>query len=633
MKRYIILCAFFVTLSFKAFAWIGNGTAENPFEITVPEDLVLLSDNVMRGNEYEGIHFKQTKTLNMSTITDFSPIGAPYSYAFKGIYDGAGHEITHLIVTKGSMGNGYALFGKVKDGVIKNVHIGAGSRIEGKNYVAAIVGSLENGTVDDCRSYATIKVTEYGKYIGGIVGDSHYGTIKDCHNTGLIIAQDDYISEVGGIVGGMRASQVEDCYNKGSIYGNKYTGGICGSLGSGQITECYNIGVVIGKEYTGGILGYSTAGLLSSPSISKCFNAGKVQGENYVGGIAGQAASVTLSANVGNITGTAEDSYVGGIAGSGSVFGSYNNGTIRGENMVGGIVGRLIHVDGCYNTGLVSGTSLVGGIGGCMPGTDNELYSSFNTGPVSASSSRGGLVGWVNVSGFLDAHKIVNCFWNNDIIPFSGVGNLSDPLPLLLNPEPHPNRMYWGLPGSEMTGLFSTTLGGSWVLVEDDYPIIGGVVTVTFNVAAPVYTITPSVGEQGSIFPSTEIQSTEGSSIVYTITPDEGWEVEEVRVGENQINVVNNTFSITVSKSDRIRVSFREAGSQSSIDGVAQEMRPIYTSGNQIFGQGYGDVEIYSITGKLIEQLTANGVFQSKPLASGVYIVRTSQQVVKVVVN
>ena len=108
---------------------------------------------------------------------------------------------------------------------------------------------------------------------------------------------------------------------------------------------------------------------------------------------------------------TGGNSYVAGIVGSVSGSNKYgqtysdvlirncgNEGNIRGDSKVGGILGYTqanTRLDGCYNTGAISGNSEVGGLVGYMQGSSkaSSVKNSYNKGTVTGDTFTGGILG------------------------------------------------------------------------------------------------------------------------------------------------------------------------------------------------------------------------------------------------
>lgn len=618
MRKYAVTLFVFLLIFSNASAWVGEGTKANPYLISTPEDLIALSDKLYYVDKCEGVYFQQTQDIDMRGVTDFRAIGSQY-YPFKGFYDGKEHRIYNLVVAKGGFENScVALFGGVENGTIENVHIEGASCFRGYSHVASIVGYLYNGAVIDCRSSALVIATsDYSNNIGGLVGTAVSSKIKESHNTGLVIANGKSADDIGGIVGEIAGTSVTDCYNKGTVIGTKNVGGICGYVPSTEvITECYNWGVVTGSEYVGGIAGYVNTGLLSTGAVTVCYNAGKITAESYAGGIAGYSAHAGLCGNLGSVTAT---NYAGGIAGRGYVYSSYNNGIISGEDGIGGIAGSVLGIEGCYNNGHVSGKYVVGGLGGAMMGTENWMKNSYNVGVVAGGTYRGGLIGHVKTDGFVNANKILNCYYNSDLHSGKGVSNLTDPTPF----DYSDRYQYWGLTSLEMKGAFYTTLAVGWVFNDDDgYPLIEGMASVSLSVAAPVYTITSDVGSNGSISIPQTLEATKDASIPISIVPDEGYEVDRVIIDGKVVTPVNNVYNLDeVSGNHAVQVTFRVKSS--SVNAVKEQLNSFYVNERQICGNAQGIIRIYTIAGLMIDSFESTGNFRSEQLTAGMYVVQT----------
>ena len=462
----ILLCL----LTLNLFAWEGNGTLENPYKISSPQDLMELSNSP---ESFDGIYFRQTQDIDMQECQDFQAIGTK-GEAFKGNYDGQNFKIKNLKVAKGSYGEErVAFFGHITTGaVIRNVHITENSSFEGTSYVGSIAAQCYfGGTIENCSSSAT--VVGAGNNVGGIVGDGY--VVKNCRFTGSVTVDYQYAYNAGGIAGYIN-EVIENCYNYGTVKGNKKVGGVCGYITiGGNISDCYNAGNITGvDDHIGGVFGEVALGLISDVNIKKCYNSGNVKGNNYVGGIAGTSASVvSTTGNTGNVEATG--SYAGGIAGSGTAIISYNKGNVTGKERVGGIVGALkevASVNNCYNTGNVSGENYVGGLVGSANGSvASELLNSYSTGSIESEGGNvGGVVGYMNTGGLVNSNKIANTYWNSDIYAGTGVGNIVTPTETF---------SFYPKTTAELKNNFSITLdngGKVWAEDEDNinngYPIL-----------------------------------------------------------------------------------------------------------------------------------------------------------------
>lgn len=153
--------------------------------------------------------------------------------------------------------------------------------------------SDSNSTIENCRNTGSINVTRSSAGsatgIGGIVGTSN-DTVKTCENTGNVTVGG--YGLIGGIVGRANgSSKVSNCRNSGDISaknnGNSITGGIVGD-NYGAISRCNNTGAVSGTGTAGGIAGNNYgAGDGPDSIVENCYNTGAVSGSGDVGGVVG----------------------------------------------------------------------------------------------------------------------------------------------------------------------------------------------------------------------------------------------------------------------------------------------------------------------------------------------------------
>lgn len=418
----------------------GSGTEEEPFQISSAEQLAGLSVLVNAGNTFQGQYFKVTQPLDMGG-RNFTPIGFKQllisespSVRFAGNFDGGGFEIANLTMQGMQHGaySNHGLFGYTNSGnsIIKNiiltdVDISAGSyvggivgrasatisncqvsgKISGFSYLGGISGYF--GTITDCINYADITSEADSSRIGGIVGE---GSAENCENWGDISAPNcDY---VGGISG---SRSVSDSVNYGNVEGSKYVGGVSGaaaySSSKYSFSNVHNYGRVSASNYVGGLVGARVS------TIRNSSNHGQVSGGTsaYIGGIVGQnATSIYGCYNTGNITG---GRYVGGIlGGSGSIYNSYNLGTVKpsspySPSYTGGIGGyNITTISGCYNLGeIVGGTrNYVGGLAGSMSTSGApSIINSYNRGSVQSTGNYiGGLVGDGGIASISNSYNL-----------------------------------------------------------------------------------------------------------------------------------------------------------------------------------------------------------------------------------
>lgn len=147
----------------------GEGTAESPYKISLPQQLASLAEAVNSGafaSVDGGIHVALENDIDLSGYSDWTPIGRSNTHPFVGTFDGQGHTINNMTINNSNPNDEkeWGLFGRVQDATIKNV------RVNGS------IGLTNFGDRDDGDFYNW-------DGIGGIVGRCS-GTVnfEGCHN-------------------------------------------------------------------------------------------------------------------------------------------------------------------------------------------------------------------------------------------------------------------------------------------------------------------------------------------------------------------------------------------------------------------------------------------------------------------
>ena len=163
---------------------------------------------------------------------------------------------------------------------------------------------------------------------------------------------------------------------------------------------------IIGDEYIGVLIGQC-----DSATVIRCFVSGTAAGQDsYVAGLCGYAAYTNIERCETDvqITGLSD---LGGLIGFnylGTVTTSNTRGTINGDYLLGGLIGRLVNnstVSNCYSTCTVNGGEFAGGLVGYQ---DNSLISTcYATGTVTGTSDLGGLIG-------LNDGTVQQSFWDTE---------------------------------------------------------------------------------------------------------------------------------------------------------------------------------------------------------------------------
>ena len=239
--------------------------------------IVLESDINLAGHEWKPMGYNATRT----------------NY-FSGTFDGNHKTIYNL--HNPSSSPVFGLFARV-DGTIKNLNLAEtnidfSGRIASTQYIGAVVGELNGGTIDNVSVRGQVTSNLYGAdaYVGGLVGYAHdnydnsrTAVIKNSGNFAKVSA----VQTVGGLVGSVNGDvEISTSFNVGEIANNQNT----------------NAGAI----YVGGLVGRVRVTLEKYLSLINSFNNGEIHlfaSTNNVnvkaGGLIGQADTVKSgSANI-----------------------------------------------------------------------------------------------------------------------------------------------------------------------------------------------------------------------------------------------------------------------------------------------------------------------------------------------
>lgn len=298
----------FLSLSIISYAWVGNGTASNPYLINDKYDYFELQTKVLSGNSYIGKHFSLTQDIKLTGYNlgigykDNINTDNPQNIYFEGDFDGNNYSII-LQSSCFFQGELFCLFDAIRNNNISNltvkgihmdycglIDVAENSTISNctnrisisfnnMNQLSGIVNLSKGCTIINCSNYGNIEGKSWCAGIIGQInqeGDAHT-LVKDCNNYGNIIATDDY-------AGGITANATENltiihCSNQGDIYANNYAGGIASNIeGNCSISTSMNNGNINNNGlYCGGIVGHTS----KNNTISYCGNYGNVNSSNF----------------------------------------------------------------------------------------------------------------------------------------------------------------------------------------------------------------------------------------------------------------------------------------------------------------------------------------------------------------
>jgi hypothetical protein len=147
-------------------------SSDDVIRISTAADLVKFAADVNSGAAAQVGNVELTQDIDMSSITDWTPIGnATFTWvsnaltisgnAFKGTFDGKGYALRNLQMTCKSAGGVYGLFGALDGATVKNLTIGAASGDNSAFNVNA-TAAIDAGVIAGLANEASIEnVTNY----------------------------------------------------------------------------------------------------------------------------------------------------------------------------------------------------------------------------------------------------------------------------------------------------------------------------------------------------------------------------------------------------------------------------------------------------------------------------------------
>lgn len=315
----------------------GEGTFEDPYQLSTPEDILMIGKLYQSGN-YDLIY---SAALELTQDIDISDTPVKNLGVMGCLLDGNGHTLTVNLTSEGTLGAG------------SNVGLFAGFNGKGNEYIyeATTPEELEDAYEINGKKYVIKGGCIRDLVIKGSVYSNAAGAVSPLgcgQNTGYIINVKNYADVtaegdayfVAGIISGTRGTGlVLDCENYGKITVNgnsSVIGGITAQLYGGSacdgtypdilapysasVKNCKNYGDIIaaGSYDVGGIVG-QTHGYGYSKCISDCVNEGNISGNRNVGGIIGRhtstGGSLLLSGNTNSGAISSSDGTSGPIYG------------------------------------------------------------------------------------------------------------------------------------------------------------------------------------------------------------------------------------------------------------------------------------------------------------------------------
>ena len=487
----------------------SNGQTPNRGACAVLTNDVVLNDGTFDANGY----YTPTTGLIGTNPEEWTPIGkytndsnkTPYTgtfdgkhYAIKGLYV---VNLPDLVV---------GLFGCLEGAAVRNLTVDG--YVQGCHVVSGIAGDASaNSTIENCRNncrvvgeFVTGRSSSY-LYVGGIVGLAEDTTIVGCVNTGVVEARGSYnnsrASKAAGIVCTMCGNViVKNCYNTGDINVTSdklkegTAGGIAGSDLSARntVSDCYNLGAVT-VSYTGNDVAYIA-------------RAGGIMGYIFY-----SDTTVSNCYSVGTLTSTTGTgtSYIGGVVG-------ITKGTVANCYYLDSTAEKAVWPDG---------------------GTVDEA-----TGSKTAAQLGNGTVLALLINGRADSEHP----WNSQCQYLAAAGKT---LPVFKTQTGDAHTHDWSAWTSNGDGTHSRrcTCNAAETVIPKRQ---------SSGSNYSYYTIKATAGTGGAISPSGNVSARGGRDQTFTITPDQGYTVSDVKIDGESVGAVTSYSFENVRKAHTIAVSF-----------------------------------------------------------------------------
>ena len=237
----------------------GNGSVDNPYEISSAAELAWFRDYVNKESQYASATLTEDIDLSefchaadAATNTEelsWDPIGNGMMYC--GTFDGNGKTIRNLYINSTIMYKGF--FGYANSGCIKNITFD-NAKVKNTHYngTGILTGAFEKCTIENIKTLANCSVE--GTYNTGGIAGIGTGNISNCENRAMVNGT----NNVGGIVGNSSDNTISSCANYGAVTGTESNvGGMVGFFISGTIQNCANYGDISGADYVGNQIGYA----------------------------------------------------------------------------------------------------------------------------------------------------------------------------------------------------------------------------------------------------------------------------------------------------------------------------------------------------------------------------------------
>jgi uncharacterized protein with FMN-binding domain len=247
----------------------GEGTLNNPYQISNAAQLAKFAGNVDEGDNYSGKYVVLTKDIDLGRIENFNSIGTEDGFnIFAGSFDGRNHVINNMTIRAEKAANtgfftALAANAQVKDLKLENAHIEASG--DYSLYAGFVAGNIKKAAViDHCAVSGSMKVTSDSSTaeVGGIVGNMMLkSVVNSCMSDVTINAEfaEGSVADIGGIAGLSKMNAL--VYNssaKGSLNAvgsdGLQSGGVVGNA-MGKTDNVVSTATISGQGAKGALFG------------------------------------------------------------------------------------------------------------------------------------------------------------------------------------------------------------------------------------------------------------------------------------------------------------------------------------------------------------------------------------------
>lgn len=204
-----------VTMDITFPTLVGDGSAQNPYQIQTVRDFLYFTQTASQ-NQY----YKLAADLDFQSITNYPAIN------FKGNLDGDGHVLKNITSSTGIFDNlgAYGTHTTVKNFTVENLQASSTTG----SYLGGLASIADNVTIENVRLLSG-SVTNVASTInadlnstGGFVGNASSNTIIKNSSSALAVSAP---QNVGGFIGLNQNATISDSFASGKVDGSKNVGG------------------------------------------------------------------------------------------------------------------------------------------------------------------------------------------------------------------------------------------------------------------------------------------------------------------------------------------------------------------------------------------------------------------------